>query len=505
MNKKLKIVITIIALCVGLIFIGTKAYATTGKAINNTTILRKKASTNSEVVELISKGEEVEILEKEGEWYKVKYRSGKDTFVGYIRNDLLELEGEIKEEEQEQTSEELSSEDENSSKEVATEVEIKENDKIQLKNDVEIQLLPIIYSCKIEKISANTQITIAEVVGNWCHIEAESKEGWVLTSKIMVQGTKEEEKKEEEKKEEEKTEEKVEDKKEEKKEEDSTENRETKLYVSTSTLNLREKADTSSKIITQLNQNDEVIVIKVVDDTWTQVKVNGYEGYTASEYLSNKKTTTTSRGAQEIRNSEEEDAAKKKAEEDAAAKKKAEEEAAAKKKAEEEAAAKKKAEEEAAAKKKAEEKAAAKKKAEADTIANKAVKSTTTSSSSSSKVMGADIVAYAKKFLGYKYVLGTAGPNTFDCSGFTSYVYKHFGYTLSRTSTDQRKNGKEVKKSDLQPGDIVCFSGKEYNHVGIYIGGNQFIHAANSKKGIIITSLSDSYYVKNYITARRIL
>ena len=132
---------------------------------------------------------------------------------------------------------------------------------------------------------------------------------------------------------------------------------------------------------------------------------------------------------------------------------------------------------------------------------NKTSTTKTTTSSSSSKVTGADIVAYAKKFLGCKYVYGATGPTTFDCSGFTQYVYKHFGYTLSRTSTDQRKNGKKVKKSDLQPGDIVCFSG----HVGIYIGGNQFIHAANSKKGIIITSLSDSYYVKNYITARRIL
>ena len=60
---------------------------------------------------------------------------------------------------------------------------------------------------------------------------------------------------------------------------------------------------------------------------------------------------------------------------------------------------------------------------------------------------------------------------------------------------------KNVKKSDLEPGDILCFTG----HVGIYIGGGSFIHAANPSKGVIISSLSESYYTKNYITARRIL
>ena len=277
------------------------------------------------------------------------------------------------------------------------------------------------------------------------------------------------------------------------------------MYVSTVTLNLREKADTNSKIVTQLNQNDEVIVIKKVDNTWSQVKTGNYEGYIASKYLSSKKIKeTTSRGSEDIRNSEaakkaeeeakkkEEEEAKKKAE--AAAKKKAEEEA--KKKAEE--AAKKKAAEE--AKKKAE--AAKKKEAEEDKKKTESTsKKTTTSSKKSSKVTGEDIIAYARKYLGYRYVYGTAGPNTFDCSGFTSYVYKHFGYSLNRTSGGQRSNGKKVNKSDLKAGDILCFSG----HVGLYIGGNKFIHAANPRKGVIISSLSESYYVKTYITARRIL
>ena len=494
MSKKLKNVTTIIALCLGLILIGTKAYATTAKTLNDNTRLRKKASTNSEIVEIISKDEKVEVVSKEDDWYKVKYNSQ----VGYVRGDLIEVEEEKKEVAEEAKKEENKTEEASKAEETKTEetskteetqnqdetenqeeakkeeesskeqkVEIKENDQIELKEETQLQLLPIIFSCKTGKVPANTKITVVEVVGNWCHISAGNQEGWIPTSKI--ESSKVEEQKAEENKEEEKEEEKQEEK---------------KLYVSTTTLNLREKADTKSDVVTQLSLNDEVTVVKVINKTWTQVKFKDYEGYTASEYLSDKKVSdTTSRSAQEVRNSEEEAAKKKAAEE--AAKKKAEE--AAKKKAAEEARKKQEEEEE-----------------EEDEDEEEEEETSSSKSSSSSKksgTTGEDIVAYAKKFLGYKYVYGASGPNSFDCSGFTSYVYKHFGYSLNRTSGGQRSNGSGVSKSDLEPGDILCFSG----HVGIYIGGNKFIHAANPKKGVIISSLSESYYVKTYITARRIL
>ena len=507
MSKKLKVVITIIALCLGLFFVGTKAYATTGKSINETTRIRKKANTTSEVVAIIDKGEKIEILSEEDGWYKVEYKNGNDKIIGYIRNDLLDVEGKTEskkeekkqeektetttktEENKDETETKTENNEENVSEEVKEETDNKndivENTEIELKSEMNVQLLPVIFSCKTGNISANTKVTILEVVGNWTRVESENLEGWIPTSKIQnSEVSNKEQKNTEEKKEESKKEEKT----------------ETKImYVNTVTLNVREKADTNSKIVTQLNQNDEVTVIKAVDNTWSKVKAGNYEGFTASQYLSNKKSSdTTSRGAEDTRNSEE---AKKKAEE---AKKKEEEEA--KKKAEAEA--KKKAEEakkkeEAEAKKKAEE---AKKKAEAEAKKKETTKKTSSSSktkksSKKSKTTGADIVAYAKKFLGCRYVYGTAGPKTFDCSGLTSYVYKHFGYSLNRTSGGQRSNGKEVNKSDLQPGDILCFTG----HVGIYIGGNKFIHAANPRKGVIISSLSESYYVKHYITARRIL
>ena len=491
MSKKTKVVITIIALCFGLIFVGTKAYATTGKAINDTTRIRKKANTDSDVVAVMTKGEKIEILSEEKGWYKVEYKEGNNKTTGYVRNDLLDVEGEKKEESKkeevkaeetttaaEKTEEKVQEEEKkdvveetNQEAEVVQE-EVEENTELQLSTDADLQLLPVIFSCKTGRIAANTKVSVIEVVGNWSRIEAENQEGWVLTSKIQnSQAAKNEDKKEKEAK-----------------KEDKTEVSTKKMYVSTVTLNLREKADKNSKIVTQLNQNDVVTVIKEVDTTWSQVKTGNYKGYIASRYLSSKKVKeTTSRGSEDIRNSEE--AAKKKAAEEA--KKKAEE--AAKKKAAEEA--KKKAE--AAKKKEAEE---AKKKTETKKTESTS-KKTTTSSKKSSKVTGEDIIAYAKKYLGYRYVYGTAGPNTFDCSGFTSYVYKHFGYSLNRTSGGQRSNGKKVNKSDLKAGDILCFSG----HVGLYIGGNKFIHAANPRKGVIISSLSESYYVKTYITARRII
>ena len=85
-------------------------------------------------------------------------------------------------------------------------------------------------------------------------------------------------------------------------------------------------------------------------------------------------------------------------------------------------------------------------------------------------VTGSDIANYAKEFVGYPYKWGTAGPNSFDCSGFTYYVYKQFGIDIKTTgSVAQRKVGRKVSKSELKPGDIVCFTSPSSSHVGIYV------------------------------------
>ncbi len=128
------------------------------------------------------------------------------------------------------------------------------------------------------------------------------------------------------------------------------------------------------------------------------------------------------------------------------------------------------------------------------------------SSSSYSVSAGQEIANYAQRYLGYPYVYGGNGPNSFDCSGFVKYIYAQFGYSINRTATAQMSNGYSVSMSELQPGDLVFFyNGGGIGHVGMYIGDNQFIHAANARSGVIITSLSNSWYQERYAGARRIV
>lgn len=128
-------------------------------------------------------------------------------------------------------------------------------------------------------------------------------------------------------------------------------------------------------------------------------------------------------------------------------------------------------------------------------------------SSGGSSDLGREIADYALQYVGYKYTWGGSSPSTgFDCSGLMYYVYKHFGYTLNRVANDQTRNGKHVDPSDLQPGDILCFySGSNYvGHVGMYIGDNKFVHAANSNTGVIITEIAGNYASRGF-EARRII
>ena len=121
--------------------------------------------------------------------------------------------------------------------------------------------------------------------------------------------------------------------------------------------------------------------------------------------------------------------------------------------------------------------------------------------------LGQQVVDYAKQYLGTPYVYGGNGPNSFDCSGYTSYVYRHFGYTLNRTASGQLSNGTSVSKSELQPGDLVFFrynTSKPASHVGIYIGGGQFIHASTNTYTVKIDTLTSGHYANVYVGARRI-
>ena len=117
----------------------------------------------------------------------------------------------------------------------------------------------------------------------------------------------------------------------------------------------------------------------------------------------------------------------------------------------------------------------------------------------SSSSLGQQVVDYAKQYLGCPYVYGGNGPSSFD---------RHFGYTLNRTASTQLSNGTSVSKSELQPGDLVFFkynTSKAASHVGIYIGGGQFIHASTNTYTVKIDDLTRGHYANVYVGARRIL
>ena len=99
---------------------------------------------------------------------------------------------------------------------------------------------------------------------------------------------------------------------------------------------------------------------------------------------------------------------------------------------------------------------------------------------------GSDVVSFAKSLVGCKYVHGGTTPERgFDCSGLTSYVYSRFGVSLPHSSSSQRNCGVAVDRSQLAPGDLVCYSGQ----VAIYIGGGQVVHASTPKTGVCITTI----------------
>lgn len=119
----------------------------------------------------------------------------------------------------------------------------------------------------------------------------------------------------------------------------------------------------------------------------------------------------------------------------------------------------------------------------------------------------AEIAKFVCTFVGYSYVYGGSKPSTgFDCSGLMYYCLTQYGYSMKRTANDQMSQGTAVSRDQLQVGDLVFFgSGSYANHVGMYIGDGNFVHASTPSTGVRINSLNETYYVNRYIGARRII
>lgn len=461
--RSIIIVMAIMGL-LSMFFINISFATNTGKIVTETARLREQPQTDSKVLDLASIGEVVEILEEIDGWYKVKYKN----ITGYIRTDLVEVKNKeenvtnsekTKNVEIENTIENMQTGNnvtakneivENSNTETnATEVQEKvtiEKGKYKVADNVKLKIIPLISAIELNEISKDTEIEVTEVLNDWAKIKsADGKEGWVRSEKLAkIQDTNSKGDSNKHNEEAAKT------------EDSKTTTQETTktMYVNSKTVNLRQKADKTSQVLKQLSINTQVTVMST-DNGWSYVDINGTKGYIAENLLSSSKQET-SRGAMTERNTTNNTASAQKNENTASK----------------------------------------------SSTANTATTANSSSTNSTASQTGSSVVSYAKQFLGCKYVYGGTSTSGFDCSGFTQYVYKHFGVNLNRTAAAQYSNGTAV--TSLQAGDLVMFGKSGINHVGIYIGGNTFIHAENPSKGVTTTSLSSSYYKANYVGARRI-
>ena len=259
--------------------------------------------------------------------------------------------------------------------------------------------------------------------------------------------------------------------------------------VTTTTLFVRTEPTTEAKVLTMLPDGDDVVVTDESTEGWAKVSTADGDGYVALDYV----TLSTEYIHAESKAEEEARLAREEAERQAAAR--AAEEARKARAAE---AARAAAEQEAA--RKAAEKQEVKKSGAGSSAGSSSGSSAGSSSGGSAgrgsgssagqsaqtaSSNGQAVVDYARQFLGKPYVYGgNSLTNGTDCSGFVKGVYAAFGINLPRTSSEQRSVGYAVSLSEIQPGDIVCYSG----HVGIYAGNNTLIHASNEKTGITLTS-----------------
>jgi cell wall-associated NlpC family hydrolase len=117
--------------------------------------------------------------------------------------------------------------------------------------------------------------------------------------------------------------------------------------------------------------------------------------------------------------------------------------------------------------------------------------------------VGGGAVSAAMSQIGKPYVWAAAGPESYDCSGLTSWAYAQVGVSLPHSSYDQWNYGVPVSKDQLEPGDLVFFDG--LGHVGIYVGGGAFVHAPHTGTDVQVSDLTSGYYADNYVGARRIL
>ena len=441
-KKSLAMIIIVGIMIVLFLCVNSKVFATTGTVVGDNLRVRKEENTTSEIIDLLDENDKVEILGENGDWYKVKANDK----VGFVRKEFIKVQdgAVIDNQVANETTTEVTEE--------RTDLTPAENGEVAQSTE-KTEEQPVPEQPKDVKFNENVELKTMPLVNSIAINSTSADETYTVVCTAgswayVKSGNKEgwvltEKSTAASATSETVTETENQEQQEEVKlPEDKMYSDSKTYYVKGSSVNVRNAASKDSDVVKVLNTNTEVEVVGEAD-TWYIVKVNGDKAYIAKSLLTTEKVEVTSRSSDSI---DENNGSNESHEEE--------------------------------------------------------------SSSVPSNPIGSDVVAYAMKFEGYSYVYGTNGPNTFDCSGFVQYVYKHFGINLSRSSSTQANDGVYVSKSDLEPGDVLIFrdtSNSRIGHVGLYIGGGQFIHASNSRTGVIVSSLDTSAYQKRYVCARRIL
>ena len=453
-----KTTISSIIIAISMIVFTTKVQAATGKVTTETLNLRSKASTDSSVVKLLNMDDELEIISEEGNWYKVKvgendgyvskdYVKADKTSAGTITTTTTDNSG------SNTTGE--STESTNTNAKPTTSNTVTPNSTLKLEKDVTIKILPLINANNLGTAKAGDEVTVITTANNWIFIETSEIAGWIVKDSSVGQVTSSEDKNTG----------------------SSTDNN------TTDTINNDDKGEKQTDTKTNTDNNDDT-TSSDTNYTKTTKYINASSVYVRKEASTSAGIVTTL-----IRNTDvtvvgesgdwykvtykdysgyiyKELLSDKKTEET--------------------------------------------NRSSANRESATTVSSVTTETTTEETSKGQEIVEYAKQYLGCPYVYGGSGDKSFDCSGFTMYVYKKFGYALSHSATAQSKVGTYVAKEDLQAGDLVFFLDYEtmdgIGHCGIYIGNGEFIHASSGSGYCVkISNLLTGSYNTRYATARRLI
>ena len=447
MNLVKKIFYGALSILAFVFLLTNNANADTVRITTETLNLREEPSTNSDIVAQISIGEECDVISEEGDWYEVEYGE----YTGYISKEYAELvDGSTNT--SNETSDNTNTVDENNSGDntgdntgdnsnsenntdnnSGTSTE-NDNNEVDASNETNtnnsgnqtststtvtgritqnttIKIVPLINSTTIENINANDEVTVIAQINNWVYIQTDEVSGWVISSSISIGNNTNSNDNNNDN-------------------QDSTNNNsdnntgdngdsnnnaddttddtefETRTMYTQDYVNIRREPSTTAEIIMTVAENTALEVIGE-DGDWYRVNTSEGEAYVIKSALANERIQVTNRGSVDRGSSN-----------------------------------------------------------NIEENSNKDTSSSSENTNNNSGVTGSEIVAYAKKFLGVPYVYGGASSSGFDCSGFTMYVYKHFGISMGHGAQMQSKLGKAVNANknskssllnNLEIGDLVFF------------------------------------------------